>query len=141
MSYWPFGASINGSENISALKLRPGIPITGLIGNGQASLEFFLGGMYGGFQVLLANPLAGPDILAYVVEHSETEIFFVVPQYEELMKKAFSKLSKIPKIIQTHPENGPEWKELDLKKNITIKSPKSNDNALLIYTPKLSCIF
>ena len=122
------------AENISALKLPQGLPISGLIGNGQASLEFFLGGMYGGFQVLLANPLAGPDILAYVVEHSETEIFFVVPQYEELMKKAFSKLSKIPKIIQTHPENGPEWKELDLKKNITIKSPKSNDNALLIYT-------
>ncbi len=122
------------AENISALKLPPGIPITGLIGNGQASLEFFLGGMYGGFQVLLANPLAGPDILAYVVDHSETEIFFVVPQYEELMNKAFSKLTKIPKIIPTHPKNGPEWKELDLEKNISIKSTKSNDNALLIYT-------
>ena len=60
------------------LELTPKTPVTGLLGNGQAALELFLGGMYGGFQVLLANPLAGADILAYVLEHSETKNIFVV---------------------------------------------------------------
>ncbi len=122
------------AENLSSLKLPYDSPISGLMGNGQAALELLLGGMYGGFQVFLANPLAGPEILAYVIDHSETNLFFVVPEYEELTEKAFSKLSKHPKIIKTHPENGPEWGQINLKNNNQIRSPKPEDNALLIYT-------
>ena len=122
------------AENLSDLGLPNGLPIAGLLGNGQASLEFFLGGMYGGFQVLLTNPLAGPDILAYVLEHSETKVFFVGPEYNDLAEKSFSKLSIVPKIIPTHPENGPEWEKLGLVKNNSIRNPNPEDNALLIYT-------
>ena len=64
------------AENLSSLKLPYDSPISGLMGNGQAALELLLGGMYGGFQVFLANPLAGPEILAYVIDHSETNLFF-----------------------------------------------------------------
>jgi len=122
------------AKHISGLKLPYELPIAGLLGNGQASLEFFLGVMYGGFQVLLTNPLAGPDILAYVIEHSETKVFFVVPEYEDLAEKAFSKLKDTPKIIPTHPENGPEWKKLGLDKKESLREPLPQDNALLIYT-------
>lgn len=44
---------------LESMELPPNVPVAGLLGNGQAAMELFLGGMYGGFQVLLANPLAG----------------------------------------------------------------------------------
>ena len=55
---------------LESMEFPPNLPVAGLLGNGQAAMELFLGGMYGGFHVLLANPLAGADILAYVLEHS-----------------------------------------------------------------------
>ena len=119
---------------LTGLKLPSGVPVTGLLGNGQASLEFFLGGMYGGLQVLLANPLAGPDILSYVLDHSETTTLFVAPQYENLTEKAFSKLSKNPKKIPTHPDNGPDWSKLGIEKSISLPIPSPSKAALLIYT-------
>jgi len=119
---------------LTGLKLPPGVPVAGLLGNGQASLEFFLGGMYGGLQVLLANPLAGPDILSYVLDHSETTTLFVAPQYENLSEKAFSKLSKTLTKVPTHPENGPDWEKLGIEKNISLPIPSPENAALLIYT-------
>ena len=40
------------ASRLVGLGLPPGAPVSGLHGNGQAALELFLGGMYGGFQVL-----------------------------------------------------------------------------------------
>ena len=87
------------------------VPVAGLLGNGQTALELFLGGMYGGFQVLLANPLSGRDILAYVLEHSGTKILFVAYQYKELAEQALSQLSKKPEIIMHYPSNTPAWND------------------------------
>ena len=52
------------------------VPVAGLLGNGQTALELFLGGMYGGFQVLLVNPLSGRDILSYVIEQLASALRF-----------------------------------------------------------------
>ena len=54
---------------LSGKGLSREVPLAGLLGNGQTALELFLGGMYGGFQVLLANPLSGRDILALSLIH------------------------------------------------------------------------
>jgi|GEM_PF-1948131 len=81
------------------MELSPKVPVAGLLGNGQAALELFLGGMYGGFQVLLANPLAGADILAYVLEHSESTNLFVDQQHHELAQQALSQLADKPQLI------------------------------------------
>ena len=120
--------------HLTGLKLPSGVPVTGLLGNGQAALEFFLGGMYGGLQVLLANPLAGPDILAYVLDHSETTTLFVASQHENIVEKALSKLSKSPQVIPTHPDNGPDWGVIDTKGKLLATAPRPEDVAMLIYT-------
>ncbi|GIT07945.1 MAG: hypothetical protein CM1200mP30_15750 [Pseudomonadota bacterium] len=96
---------------LSGKGLSRQVPVAGLLGNGQTALELFLGGMYGGFQVLLANPLSGRDILAYVIEHSETKILFVAHQYQELAEQALSQLSNKPEIIHNHPDNLPAWND------------------------------
>ena len=117
---------------LAGLGLPPGAPVSGLLGNGQAALELFLGGMYGGFQVLLANSLAGPDILAYVLDHSETITLFVAPQYETLVQQALAQLSQAVQVISAHPDNGPDWEAFPPEKFPPAPQPK--DAALLIYT-------
>ena len=87
------------------------VPVAGLLGNGQTALELFLGGMYGGFQVLLANPLSGRDILAYVLEHSETKTLFVAHQYQKLAEEALSQLTNKPEIIMNREDELPVWNE------------------------------
>ena len=42
---------------LSGKGLSREVPVAGLLGNGQTALELLLGGMYGGFQVLLALSL------------------------------------------------------------------------------------
>jgi len=110
----------------------PNEPVAGLLGNGQAALELFLGGMYGGYKVLLANPLSGANILAFVLEHSESKKLFVDQQHHELAQKALSQLSDKPQLIPVHPENGPDWKVCDEK--LSTPKPFPQDAALLIYT-------
>ncbi|MEC9068849.1 MAG: class I adenylate-forming enzyme family protein, partial [SAR324 cluster bacterium] len=120
---------------LKSLELSPKIPVAGLLGNGQAALELFLGGMYGGFQVLLANPLAGADILAYVLEHSETKNLFVDKQHNELALKALSQLTEKPKLIPLQPENTEEWENEAKRGEFTTHNiPQPEDSALLIYT-------
>ncbi len=117
----------------SKMGLSRNEPISGLLGNGQAALELFLGGMYGGYQVFLANPLSGADILTYVLEHSEAKILFVSPQYEDLVEKALLPLESRPKIIKCDPDKGPQWEEY-ANPNETVPEPSPDDQALLIYT-------
>ena len=120
---------------LKSLELTPKTPVAGLLGNGQAALELFLGGMYGGFQVLLANPLAGADILAYVLEHSETKNLFVDQQHNELALKALSQLTEKPKLIPLQPENTQKWENEDKGgESFTQTIPQPEDAALLIYT-------
>ena len=90
--------------------------------------------MYGGFQVLLANPLSGRDILAYVIDHSETKILFVAHQYQELAEQALSQLSNKPEIILNHQDNLPVWNDTVAVKKLLKYIPNPKENALLIYT-------
>ncbi len=119
---------------LSGKGLSRQVPVAGLLGNGQTALELFLGGMYGGFQVLLANPLSGRDILAYVIEHSETKILFVAHQYQELAEQALSQLSNKPEIILTQPDNLPVWDKAVPDEKVITHLPQPEEKALLIYT-------
>ncbi len=120
---------------LESMELPPNVPVTGLLGNGQAAMELFLGGMYGGFQVLLANPLAGADILAYVLEHAESTNLFVDQQHHELAQQALSQLADKPQLIPLQAESIPDWQSKTRGGNFSAKTvPKAEDAALLIYT-------
>ena len=120
---------------LESMELPPKVPVAGLLSNGQAALELFLGGMYGGFQVLLANPLAGADILAYVLEHAESTNLFVDQQHHELAQQALSQLADKPQLIPLQADNVPNW-ESKVKGGIFAAQTvsKADDAALLIYT-------
>ena len=116
------------------MELSPKVPVAGLLGNGQAALELFLGGMYGGFQVLLANPLAGADILAYVLEHSESTNLFVDQQHHELAQQALSQLADKPQLIPLQPDNSNDLERIGSNEELSTPIPCPEDAALLIYT-------
>ena len=90
--------------------------------------------MYGGFQVLLANPLSGRDILAYVLEHSETKTLFVAHQYQKLAEEALSQLTNKPEIIMNREDELPVWNENVPVKKLLKYKPNPKEKALLIYT-------
>ncbi len=120
---------------LESMELPPNFPVAGLLGNGQAAMELFLGGMYGGFQVLLANPLAGADILAYVLEHSESTKLFVDQQHHKLAQQALSQLADKPQLIPLQPDNASDWQnKVEDGKFDAHTVPKAADAALLIYT-------
>jgi len=120
---------------LESMELPPNVPVTGLLGNGQAAMELFLGGMYGGFQILLANPLAGADILAYVLEHAESTNLFVDQQHHELAQQALSQLADKPLLIPLQAESILDWQSKTRGGNFSAKTvPKAEDAALLIYT-------
>ncbi len=112
----------------------PNVPVAGLLGNGQAALELFLGGMYGGFQVLLANPLAGADILAYVLEHSESTNLFVDQQHHELAQQGLSQLADKPQLIPIQADNSTDSEWIGSNEELSTPMPCPEDVALLIYT-------
>ena len=120
---------------LESMELPPKVPVAGLLSNGQAALELFLGGMYGGFQVLLANPLAGADILAYVLEHAESTNLFVDQQHHELAQQALSQLADKPQLIPLQADNVPNWESKVKGVIFTAQTvSKADDPALLIYT-------
>jgi len=120
---------------LESMELPPNVPVAGLLGNGQAAMELFLGGMYGGFQVLLANPLAGADILAYVLEHSESTNLFVDQQHHELALQALSQLTDKLQLIPLQPDNVSDWQnKVEDGKFDAHTVPQAADAALLIYT-------
>ena len=51
------------------------------------------------------NPLAGADILAYVLEHSETTNLFVDQQHHELAQQTLSQLADKPQLIPLQADN------------------------------------
>ena len=120
---------------LESMEFPPNVPVAGLLGNGQAAMELFLGGMYGGFHVLLANPLAGADILAYVLEHSESTKLFVDQQHHKLALQALSQLTDKPQLIPLQPDNVSDWQnKVEDGKFDAHTVPKGEDAALLIYT-------
>ena len=122
-------------QYLKSMKLSPKVPVAGLLGNGQAALELFLGGMYCGFQVLLVNPLAGADILAYVLEHSESTKLFFDQQHHELAQQALSQLADKPQLIPLEPDNVSDWQnKVEDGKFDDHTFPQAADAALLIYT-------
>jgi acyl-CoA synthetase (AMP-forming)/AMP-acid ligase II len=123
------------AQHLAKMELPPKVPVAGLLGNGQAAMELFLGGMYGGFKVLLANPLAGAEILAYVLEHSETTTLFVDSQHQELARQALAQLADKPLLIPLHPDHIAVWENSGMdEKYVSPAVPKPEDAALLIYT-------
>ena len=65
-----------------------------LMDNGLWTTCLFLGVMYSGRVVLPLNAVAGPDQLAYTIEHSELRLIFCSERYQEQYQGLFSSVKQ-----------------------------------------------
>ncbi|MDP2810142.1 MAG: AMP-binding protein [Rhodocyclaceae bacterium] len=79
--------------------ILPGAKVALLMHNGYQTCRLFIGAMYGGYCVTPLNLLAQPAQLAYVLEHSDTEIVFVAPDQAERLRQACTNLARPPRMV------------------------------------------
>lgn len=126
-------ASLLISARLRDLGLTRGDTVAFALDNGLFTVQLMLGSMYGGFVPVPLNLRAGPDNLAYVLDHCDARFAFVseecrplLDQVVALLRRPFGLLSTdIDQIVlsggmQPEPFTGP--------------GPQPAGRALLIYT-------
>ncbi len=73
---------------LSGKGIAPGESVAVMMPNGRAALECLFGMLYGGFRATVINLAAGPDAIAYALEHSEARFAFVGEGQQGLFDKA-----------------------------------------------------
>lgn len=85
------------SERIARMLAGKGIAagesVAIMMPNGRAALECLFGTLFGGFRATVINLAAGPDAIAYALEHSEARFAFAGEGQQELFAAASTGLS------------------------------------------------
>jgi len=121
---------------LSALGLGKGDKAAFLMDNGIWSTFLFLGVQYAGRVVVPLNAVAGIDALQYILQHSDSMVLFVAPQYcEKYPALIQAARGRIP-VIMVNEDDGPQWPDsVDLGDPAPELAPlKADDVGLLIYT-------
>ena len=67
------------SDSIREAGISPGASVAFAMNNGPDAATAVLGILYGGYRAVSINLVAGPDIIAYVLGHSEAELVITEP--------------------------------------------------------------
>lgn len=121
------------SRYFRSIGLSKGDTISFMMENGQTSLELFLATLYSGCISSPLNPAAGQDQISYVLEHSDTTVVFVSPQYREQVEKAAVTLDRVIIIIETDIDQGAKWPVAPADEGIQAEVV-GGDDGLLMYT-------
>lgn len=62
---------------LTAKDVRPGESVAVMMPNGREAIETIFGVLFGGFRLTMINLVAGPEAIAYALEHSEARFAFV----------------------------------------------------------------
>jgi len=122
-------------RQLAALGLAPNDKVAFLLDNGSATAALFLGVMYSGRVIVPLNAVAGPDHLAYVIDHSEVRVLFVSARHRGRYAAVLGRLGADRLIIPTDEEGGPDWPAAAQPQPEGPLPPLGvDDDALLIYT-------
>lgn len=89
--------------------------------NGRAGVVATYATLYGGFRATMINLAAGPDAIAYALDHSGARFAFVHPSQSEVFS-------------QVAPDGVAPLTDRDLAKSDQLDTLASEDDALLMYT-------
>lgn len=132
-----WGALQQHARSINAYLEQQEIPmgatVVYLLDNGYWTTLLLLGVMYSGRVLLALNALSGKNTLSYVLGHSDAQLVFASPHYQQVYSDVFSQLDEAVKIISSDAESGPQ---IVFGKNEAAVSANidAQDTALLIYT-------
>jgi long-chain acyl-CoA synthetase len=132
-----YGRLRSDARDLAALLLRHGLrkgdKVSLMLHNGYQTANLLLGAMYGGFVVSPINLLAHPSQLAYVLDHSDTQLGFVAAEYEDRLKAALAKLARPVSIVVIDPDAA-NAAERQGSLGVALPDVHEDDDALLVYT-------
>lgn len=132
-----YGRLRSDARSLAALLLRRGLrkgdKISLMLHNGYQTANLLLGLMYGGFVVSPINLLAQPSQLAYVLDHSDTQLVFVAAEYEDRLRVALAKLARQVAVVSIDPD-APAVADATQALGIALPGVHEDDDALLVYT-------
>jgi acyl-CoA synthetase (AMP-forming)/AMP-acid ligase II len=118
---------------LDRLGLEKGAKVAFLLNNGFWTTLLFLGVMANNRIIVPLNAVAGNVQLVHVLDHSDTEVVFVAPEYREKLAELMQQVDRPIRVIETDDESGPQWPDGETI-SLDIPSPKADDPALLLYT-------
>ncbi len=121
------------SLQLDGLGLPQGAKVAFLLNNGYWTLQLFLGVMASNRVIVPLNAVAGTVQLVHVLDHSDSEVVFVAPEYRDKLDEIMAHIERPIRVIETTDEAGPAWP--DSESPVTSPSPPTaSDIALLLYT-------
>ena len=79
------------------------------------------------------NAVSGNVQLVHVLDHSDSEIVFVAPEYREKLDEIMAQVARPIRVVETTDSDGPDWPEAQ-NPVATPPPPAAADTALLLYT-------
>jgi len=122
----------NVGQQLDRLELPQGAKVAFLLNNGYWTLRLFLGVMASNRVIVPLNAVAGTVQLVHVLDHSDSEVVFVGPEYRDKLAEIMAQIERPIRVIET-TDVGPEWPE----GGTAVASPPlpmPDDTALLLYT-------
>lgn len=78
------------AHHIAEQGITPGDSVAYAMANGHSCAMTVLGIMYGGYRAVAINLVAGRDVIAYVLAHSQTALVFTQNEHTQLLSDALS---------------------------------------------------
>ena len=120
-------------RQLDRLGLPQGAKVAFLLNNGYWTLQLFLGVMSSNRVIVPLNAVAGTVQLVHVLDHSDSEVVFVAPEYRDKLAEIMAQIGRPIRVIETTDEAGPAWP--DSESAVTSPPPPTADDiALLLYT-------
>ena len=117
---------------LDRLGLPQGAKVAFLLNNGDWALRLFLGVMASNRVIVPLNAVAGMVQLVHVLDHSDSEVVFVGPEYRDRLDEIIAQIERPIQVIETTDE-GPGWPDSETALG-SPPSPIPEDTALLLYT-------
>jgi acyl-CoA synthetase (AMP-forming)/AMP-acid ligase II len=118
---------------LDRLGLGRGAKVAFLLNNGFWTLRLFLGVMASNRIIVPLNAVAGTVQLVHVLDHSDSEIVFVAPEYRDKLAQIMAQVKRPIRVVETIDESGPLW-PTDARPVASPAQPSPRDTALLLYT-------
>ena len=120
-------------QQLDQLGIGQGAKVAFLLNNGYWTLRLFLGVMANNRIIVPLNAVAGTVQLVHVLDHSDTEVVFVAPEYRDKLAEIMAQVDRPIRVIETTDEDGPDW-PASTQAVASPPAPSADDTALLLYT-------
>ncbi|MDH3280620.1 MAG: AMP-binding protein, partial [Gammaproteobacteria bacterium] len=121
---------------LDSLQASPGGKVAFMLNNGLWTTLLFLGVMASRRVIVPLNAVAGLNQLEYVLDHSDSDVLFISPQYREQLAAVLERFPRPITVVETTEDDGPASLTTEEPSGMvqSLHSPQAADPALLLYT-------